>query len=258
MGLIESGIDNVRAFELPAGIWTDGSYMSQPRAAVVKWRSSWNDKFYQVYVNGHYAGATVDAGQRQMVVAVPSSLKTAVRIEVFAVDAEDAQNDLSADVDGLGGLDGRVRFMFLRSQVLPFEGRIEIYSDNGTGQIDYSRSLCGSAFRIWPKWQDKAGFGLGRFGSGDFGFDGGCSVGFGKGRFGEGQFGFDADTIEWVSEQLEAGVYKFAVRVIDEMGNQSVAAETEEIFVNTAARPAGQISVFSFDKQTNQLVLSVT
>ncbi|GAI19410.1 unnamed protein product, partial [marine sediment metagenome] len=39
MALIDNGIEKVRAFELPAGIWADGRYIGSPRMALVKWRS---------------------------------------------------------------------------------------------------------------------------------------------------------------------------------------------------------------------------
>ena len=68
MGPISNGIDNVRSSELPAGIRRDGECACEPRAALVRWRSAWADKLYQVYVNGRYAGTTVDSEQRQMVV----------------------------------------------------------------------------------------------------------------------------------------------------------------------------------------------
>jgi hypothetical protein len=79
------------------------------------------------------------------------------------------------------------------------------------------------------------------FGVGDFGYDSAAAVGFGKGSFGHGQFGLDADTIEWISPLLMAGVYKFGVKVTDGAGNQSSASETEPITVMPAARPAEQV-----------------
>lgn len=75
MALTGNSIEKVRAFELPAGIWADGRYVESPRTALVKWHSCWPDMFYQVYVNGRYAGATVDSQQRQMIVQVPTSLE---------------------------------------------------------------------------------------------------------------------------------------------------------------------------------------
>ena len=111
---------------------------------------------------------------------------------------------------------------------------------------------------MWPGWQDKAGFGMSRFGLGDFGYDGAAAIGFGKGSFGYGQFGFDEDPIEWVSKTLPAGTYKFAVKVTDRFGNQSIASQTGEVTVIPLARPAEGLEVSSYDKQTNQLVLNIS
>ena len=259
MALISTGIEKVRAFELPAGIWANGDCVGTPRAALVKWADKTNqgDMFYQVYVNGQYAGSTVDSRQRQMIVPVPSSFESAVCIEVFAVEAEYAHADFSKELAGPPAASGRVRISLLRSQDLPIDATVEIYFDNGTGVIDYSQPLSNRPIRIWPAWQDKAGFGMSRFGAGDFGYDSAAAVGFGKGSFGQGQFGLDSDAIEWTSPPLMAGVYKFGVKIADGAGNRSGASETEPITVIPAARPAEQVSISSFDKQTNELILSI-
>ena len=257
MALISDGIDKVRVFELPNGIWFDGRTSASPRSALVKWRSSLNGKYYQVYVNGQFGGVTNEVGKREMVVGLPSSLVSAVRIEVFAVEAEDADVDLSDELDSLDLLSGRVRLVFLRSQGLPVGSTIEIYSDNGTGQIDYDNRVNDFPIYVWPVWQDKAGFGMSSFGVSDFGYDSAGAVGFGGGSFGYDDFGIGADTIEWVSEQMSAGVYKFGVKVFDGLGNQSSVSETSEITVVPGVRPAEEISVLTFDKQANELVLSI-
>ena len=257
MSLISNGIDSVRAFALPAGIWADGQYAQAARVALVQWRSAWSDTFHQVYVNGRYAGTTLDSRQRQMVVPIPTSLDSPVRIEVFGVEAEYADTDFSSELVRPHAGSGRVKITLLRSQNLPAEATAEIYFDNGTGQIDYNHPLTASPIRIWPAWQDKAGLAMSRFGLGDFGYDSAAAVGFGKGSFGHGQFGLDADTIDWTSPPLPQGVYKFGVKVRDKSGMQSSTSETEPITVIPAARPAEELSISSFDKQTNQLVLTV-
>jgi len=258
MALIESEIERVRALELPSGVWADGKYVGTPRIALVKWRSCWSDMFYQVYVNGQYAGTTVDSQQRQMIVQMPTSLETPVQIEVFAVKPEEADTDFSSEISSSIGQSGRVRISMLRSQNLPIGATAQIYSDNGTGEIDYDNPLNDSPIRIWPAWQDKAGFGMSRFGTSDFGYDSAAAVGFGKGSFGNGQFGLDADTFEWVSPPMQVGVYKFAVRITNKVGKESNSSETSQITVIPAARPAEQARISSFDKQTNQLVLSIS
>ena len=258
MALISSGVEKVRVFELPGGIWADGRYVGTPRIALVRWRSAWSDKFYQIYVNGQYAGVTVDSQQRQMIVQMPTSLESPVRIEVFAVEVEQADTDFSSEIDSSIGQSDRVRISVLRSQGLPIGATAQIYFDNGTGEIDYDKALNDSPIRVWPAWQDKAGFGMSRFGASDFGYDSAAAVGFGKGSFGHGQFGLDADMFEWTSPPLCAGVYKFAVKVTDEAGNESSGSETGQVTVTPAPRPAERISISSFDKQTNQLVLKVS
>lgn len=256
MSLIADGISRIRVLDVPAGIRADGGYFSCPRVSLLSWHSDWTDKLYQAYVNGFYAGTTIDIDQRQLVVSVPSSPATAVRIEVFAVEPQfahiDFRNELSQATDS-----GRVKLRILRSQLLPLGAAIQIYSDNGTGDINYDDPVNDEPIQVWPSSYDKAGFGTSSFGEGDFGFDSAAAVGFGSGCFGSGQFGLDDDSLEWISEPLDKGIYTFAAKVIDKDGNQSDAVETESIAVIPAARPATALIVLSFDKQTNKLVLGV-
>jgi hypothetical protein len=257
MSLYSDGIDSIRAFDLPAGIWPDGQYVKEPRVALIKWRSTWSNKFHQVYVNGRYAGTTLDSEQRQLLVPVPTSPECPVRIEVFTVDSEHADTDFSSELIK-GAVDsGRVTITLLRSQNLPMDAAADIYFDDSSGQIDYENPLTSKPIRIWPAWQDKAGLGMSRFGLSDFGWDSAAAIGFGKGSFGSGQFGLDADTIEWTSPILPRGTYKFGVKVRDASGRQSTSSETVPITVTPAARPAEGLSVSSFNKQTNQLVLNI-
>jgi hypothetical protein len=193
-----------------------------------------------------------------MLVEVPTSLESAVRIEVFAVKAEDAYGDFSDEISMSGGGCGRVRLSFVRGQDLPIDATACIYTDNGSGEIDYENLLSAGPIRIWPAWQDKAGFGMSSFGRSDFGFDSAAAIGFGKGVFGRGQFGLDADVLAWISAPMSTGVYRFGVKITDERGNESGASETGEVTVVRAARPAEQVSVSWFDKETNQLVLSIS
>jgi hypothetical protein len=257
MSLNSNGIDSVRAFDLPAGIWPDGRCVREPRAALVKWRSTWSGKFHQVYVNGRYSGTTLDSKHRQLIVQVPTSPECPVRIEVFAVEAEYADMDFSSELARPPVDNGCVTITLLRSQNLPAGATAQIYFDNSTGQIDYGNPMTDTPIRIWPTWQDKAGLGMSRFGLGDFGWDSAAAVGFGKGSFGYGQFGLDADTIEWTSPPLPMGTYKFGVKVRDTSGRQSTGSEIGPITVTPAARPAEALSISSFDKQTNQLVLNI-
>lgn len=257
MGPVRYCIESVRAFVLPSGIREDGQSASMSGSALVKWRSNLPNLFYQVYVNGCFAGATIDSEQRQIVVPIPTSLESPVYVEVVGVEPERAAMDFSSELGQPVADSGRVRIILLRSQVLPLGATAQIYFDNGTGQIDYDNPITDMPIRIWPAWQDKAGFAMAGFGLGDFGYDSAAAIGFGRGSFGNGQFGLDADTIEWISPPLQRGVYKFGFKITDESGNQSSVVETDSITVTPAARPAERLKVSSFDSRTNQLILEI-
>lgn len=257
MGPVRSGIESVRAHELPSGIRSDGRSVPMHGTALVKWRSNLHNLFYQVYVNGRLAGATIDSEQRQLVVPIPTSVESPVRIEVVGIRPEQSDIDFSSVLEQPKAVSGRVRIVLLRSQSLPMGATARVYFDNATGQIDYDSPLTDPPIRIWPAWQDKAGFAMAGFGLGDFGYDAAAAVGFGKGSFGYGQHGLDADTIEWICPHLQSGVYKFGVKIVDRSGNQSSATETESITVTPAPRPADGLRVSSFDNQTNQLLLEI-
>jgi len=258
VGLISSGIDKVRAFILPAGVGADGRVVAKPQTVFVRWQSEWSDKLHQLYANGEYAGVTLDTEQRDMVVHFRSSWQSAVCIEVFAIEPGQGNLDFSSELETAERHSGRVEISWLRQQALPAGGTAEVFSNNGNGDIDYDKAVTSRALRIWPAWQDKGGFGFSRFGRSDFGFDGSAAVGFGKGAYGMGDFGFDADVISWRSSELEAGVYKFAVKVADELGNEDAGEdETEPITVIPRPRPAEELAVASFNKGANELVLSV-
>lgn len=251
------GIENVRLFTLPDGIAADGSCAAVSAAVLVTWRSSWAGMLHQAYVNGRFAGATIDADQRQLVVQPPGSFQSAVCVEVVAVEAKDAHTDFANELDP-PPTSGRVRLCILRSQTLPLGGAADVYFDKGTGQIDYSAPLNASPIAIWPCFQDKAGFGMAQFGRADFGYDSAACVGFGKGSFANGPFGMDADMVEWISPLLPLGRYRFAVKIRDAYGNESAASETVPIAVVPPAQPAAALSIAAFDAQTNQLTLRVS
>ena len=256
MSFVSDGIDRVRAFGLAAGVSADGRTVDAPQSVLVKWRSEYKDKLHQVYINGKFAGVTGSCRERMMVVAIPSEHTTAVCIEVYAVDSSRGNVDFSEDIK-LVNQACRVRIQWPRFLSLPFEGCANIYSDYGEGGIDYETVLNTERIRLWPAWQDKGGFGLCRFAQSDFGFDGSAAVGFGLGSFGYGEFGFDADLITWDSGELETGLYKFAVKIIDRFGNSSSASETEEILVIRPARPAESLEVDSYEQEQDELLLSV-
>jgi hypothetical protein len=257
MALISNGICSVRAFVLPVGIGSDGRYVALSRWVLVQWRSSFEGLFYQVYVAKQFAGVTGTTTQRRLIVPITDCDIAAVPIEVFAVTADDADTDFSDELaDDYPGL-GRVQLQILRSQKLPAGAKMFIYPADLNGQIDYDHPLTDSPIALWPAWQSKAGFGLSRFGRSDFGWDGSASVGLGCGCFGLGEFGFGADSLVWQSPPLSAGIYRFALVLTDALGNTSEPILTEPVTFTPAAKSLSSLSINSYDKQNNQLILKI-
>ena len=256
MTLISSGIDKVRAFALAAGIGAGGTVVNEPASILVKWRSGHGDRLHQVYINGRLAGVTDDCLQRTIIVPIAPAASSSVKIEVYAVEMDAGGIDLSGQLEGTVQF-GRASLSWAREQGLPLDGTGQVFSDSGSGAVDYGRPLSACGLRLWPAWQDKGGFGLAGFGKSDFGYDGSAAVGFGKGSFGGGNFGFDADTISWQSAELATGEYKFAVKVSDNKGNESSASQTDAIGVIRAPGGAKGIVVESYDKDQDELILSV-
>lgn len=250
MVITSEGISRVRAFAFPAGVNCNGLANQLTGAVIVKWHSTHDNMLHQVYVNDRFAGVTVEPGQQRLIVPIPLSHKTAVRIEVFTVEPQFADSDFSGELVAGRTQAGRVKIEFARTDNLPLNGSVDYCSN--------SDKLNDRSIKIWPESIDKGGFGLSSFGMSDFGFDGSAAPGFGKGNFGLSWFGFDSDMLCWQSEQLEAGNYKFGIKITDDSGNTAgEPVETEMTTVIPPARPAKSLKAESFDKQSGKLVLKV-
>ncbi len=236
--ILSESISKVRVFSLPIGINSDGTSNQLTGFALVKWNSTYNLP-HQVYINGKFGGVTTGTSQRQMIVSVPMSQLTAVRIEVYAVDSQNTDTDFSELIESEHNL-SRIKIEFPKM----LDGCIDIYRED--------EKLTNEAISI----SQLIGFGLGGFGESDFGFDGGAAVGFGKGAYGFGQFGFDADMFCWQSRQLDTGVHNLKLKITDCNGNQT-ETQTEAVTIIQQAKPAEKITIDSFDKQTNKITLNV-
>lgn len=257
MTFSSSTIDRVRAFALSGGVGADGKSVVEPLSALVRWRSEHNNKLHQVYVNGQFAGVTNNCSQRSIVISIPTRSENSLHIAVYSVDPAEQYVDFSDELESLG-LAGQVRLSFVRRMSLPFEGSADIYSGSGSGQINYDEPASNHPVIIWPGWQDKCGFGLSKFGISDFGYDGSAAVGFCRGIFGLGEFGFDTDMINWVSGELSAGEYKFAVKVTDVFGDSDIEPqESEDIVIIPPADGADGLEIDSYDIDVNELILKV-
>lgn len=257
MTLISTGIDKVRAIALAAGIDNSGGSIEEPLFVFIQWFSEYEDKLYQVYVNGELAGVTQDTKAREIIIAFGLSQYDTPQIEVYAVEPSEWNIDHSSELQDLPR-SNRFEIDWPRRMSLPFEGIAKVYGNNGSGQINYDQAVTKKDIQLWAGWQDKGGFGLSKFARSDFGFDGSAAVGFAKGNFGEGEYGFDTDDTVWISGELQTGIYQFGVKVTDRLGNSSQTSESEQVLAIEEAVPAGNLEVESYDKVNNELILEVS
>jgi hypothetical protein len=255
MGPVVDGISRVCVLPVAAGAGRAGAIVYEAGWAVVRWRSVWEDKAYQVYVNGRLGGVTVNELQRSCVVALPREYSRGVRIEVVAVEKSQAYEDFGTELTKQQT--GRVEIRVGRRNGFSRVWAVRFYSDNGNGIIDYERPLS-SVLPFWPVWQDRGGFGGCQFGRSDFGYDGSAAAGFGAGAFGAGEFGFDCDEMVWSSPELATGRYRFGVCFFDSNGRECMRGQAgEKVCVIAPARPARRLKFREYKTQEEAVEFAI-
>lgn len=244
----------VRVMGWPMGMNAAGEPIGLPGLALVCWKHPPTDKVFQVYVNGTLAAVSESSQQRQLLVPIDPTVQ--VVIEVLAVDASVRDNDFADQLSGFNSQDGsRVQLRWQRAANDELDSTAIIYSDNGSGVIDYETPL--AQVVLWDEQAEKWGFGLGGFGRDCFGYSDSGGVGFGEGCFGEGEFGFDVKRLTYTTEPLALGAYKFGLRVKDGAGHVNEAETVAfEVFVDPLPLP-GQLAIGSYDDVNDRLVLNI-
>jgi len=207
------------------------------------------DKLLQCYVNGSLA-AWQSAAADRWTVTLPTA-DPCDTLFLLAVDAADARRNYFSDAfpDATAN---RLRVRMAET-IAPFRpgDRWRVYrGDAGDGE---------ATILAHDRLIRRGGRGVGvgyHFGYGGFGFDGFAAKGFGY-NFGYGEFGFDCEMLEWTSKPLPPGTYPVKSSIVDAAGNESTAA-TDTITLTAYARPAQSLSVSSYTKGTDTLVLSFT
>ncbi len=108
---------------------------------------------------------------------------------------------------------------------------------------------------FYPGGRFSGGWGKG-FGHGGWGWSGSDCAGWGN-TWGRGEWGYDCHMLTWTSGPLPRGTYPVRATVEDEHRNES-AAQDMLVTVTTYPRPATNLTVDSYDKNTDTLVLSFT
>ena len=247
-------IDSVRAVPFPVGQLQDGKATPLPGLVLLCWRSDETTRLFQAYVNKKLTAVTAIPQQRMMLVEYDHTHPAA--IELAAVDPADKFTDFSSELGGFTSADGtHVKLGWPRRGSLPLDSVAKIYWDAGSGVIDTDNPL--DQVLIWSDERDKWGWGLDRFGRGDFGYSGTGAPGWGLGVLGQGEFGFDAEMMAYESDELLGGRYKFALRLFDTRGTpQQDELEIFEVFIDPIPE-APMLIIDSYNPVSDTLVLQV-
>ena len=202
----------------------NGQGVGLPYIFDVQFVSSHEELFHQVYVNGRLSAVTSYLEQRRVWVHADHADPGTIR--VAGVDDGDLWEDFSDDLTAIEQLCGpRVEVQWPRWRVFGPGSFARVFVDGF--QVN-RRDI-----PFWPEDVPTWGFGLGAFGSGDFGYDGLDCPGLGTEAFGYGEFGFDADLIGFVSEPMGDGSYEVQVKAYTSTGEaylDAVTPITVEIF----------------------------
>ena len=236
--------------------YTDGLTTLPPRVfdggMVLIYDTTYTDETVQLYISGELVASQKPVAGRVRF-TIPDLRRTDI-VFALVVDDDEADTDYWADAfthaDTYGN---RIRIRTPQT-IAPFEPKDEwvIYLGDA-GEESADTEVHRQEF--YPGGRRSGGFGF-NFGYGGFGWDGYECRGFGY-NFGYGEFGYDCAMLQWESEPLPPGVYPYKVTVIDPHGNESTAEEGT-VTLNTYARPATGLSITSYNKGDDDLVLAFT
>lgn len=235
MGFYTDGITNVCVSEYDGGL-------------VVQAATARAEKPHQCYAAGELqAVCRPEAGT--VLFLLPEVDPTGL-VVIAAVDEADAQTDYSGELYPSGVDPNRIRIETPREMKYLPGDRWKVYrgdaGDPSADELIHARAMFTGA-------RESGGFGA-AFGH-SFGFDAADAPGFGT-CFGY-DFGFDCELMRFRTGPLPPGTYPVAVAVEDEAGNESALA-ADTVALETYPRPARDLTVEGYDKDTDTLNLSWT
>lgn len=216
-------------------------------AGVVLWANTTRTtKAVQLYLSGRLTAWQMPVGG-SVWFELPVMLPTDT-LFLLAVDPANADTDYFADAYTVSATNAnRIRIRTPRIQGYELTDRWRVYrGDAGDASADmlvYEGSYYDNR---------QPGFGF-RYGEA-FGYGPGTD-GFGA-AFGYA-WGFGCGWLEWTSEPLPPGAYPVQITVVDAAGNESTAS-ADTVTLTTYPRPATDLSITSYDKDTDTLILGWT
>ena len=219
---------------------------------IFRWTDDYTGKLYQLYINGKLANETrqVSAGKNLTGQAVGK-----FSWQILAIDPASAGTDYSDYLDVVIG--SRVKLKWpRRSTDLEYFGYVNVFWDAGVGTIITTSSINRQPIMNFPPGAGCWGHGLGPHGYEAHGYEG-EGIGHGYEAHGIGGHGFGCDYVEFVTEAMPPGEYKFRCVVYDVAGNATNPAADETVLVDCPPVPP-TLAVKSYTSGTDALVLTVT
>ena len=138
-------------------------------------------------------------------------------------------------------------------------GRVQVYTDSGSGTVDTSKPLLARAVEVFPGAVASRGFGITAFGSAQFGDNKPSRphvAVFGRELFGKTPF-CNPEPFVLVGVDVPAafGKWKFAVEAVDRFGNTQSGGvqEIEAMVSGTEPPPLKSFAVNGYDDPTDRL-----
>jgi hypothetical protein len=175
-------------------------------------------------------------------------------ILLLAVDAADSATDYWSEAFGTDDVYGnRVQVDFRLDLLDGYRpgDKWRVYRGNA-GDSEAAMKLYEA--EVFPGGRGVCGWGQ-DWGNGGWGYSGSNAPGWGY-HWGY-TWGFGIDYLRFLTGVLTRGTYPVKVDVVDEHGNASTAYETS-VVIDTFARPADDLAVSSYTKDTDTLVLAMT
>lgn len=143
-------------------------------------------------------------------------------------------------------------------QSVPLGATYDVYSDSGTGTIDFTAPVNADPIDAWPANSSKAGLGLGALGTLALGFGGG-GYGLGLGALGMGPLGIGTALASFTTPLMPDSQVLFAVLARDAAGNELASTTTiASVTLAGTPRPPTNLTVQSYDAAGDRLVLTWT
>jgi len=229
-------------------IVADRTFHGQRRISVL---TEHGDKVIQCYVSGALV-AWSEPRQGSVEFVLGDALATDL-VAVLAVEPADAEVSFWDEAFASHAAHAnRIRVRTPQLSLAYMPGDVwKVYSGDASEQtadrLEHTQPL-------FPGGRGAGGYGIGY---GDaYGFDASGARGYGC-NFGRGEYGFDCDMLTWTSDPLPPGTYPIKVIVSDAHGNDSPPSETQ-VTLASYARPAAELTVNSYDPESDLLELSFT